>query len=122
MRGHEEIIAMRHGGHRPDIIFIHVGIDNSGSHLDWQTWTPKNAEVEIADASLAGLDLRFTVGLLVWVSGQDQGRVSAIHIACLEAGAKRVVSQAVTFDDSRPKAPGVLGPFLDSGLRPSKCA
>ena len=116
MRGHEALIAMRRGGLRPDLVAIHAGTDHSACWRDWRDLTPTQAQVEIQDGdSLAGIDLRFTVGLFVIVSGEDADRVAAVHAACLDGGARRVLSAAVTFDASRPNAPGALGEVLDSG-------
>lgn len=105
MRGHEEIIAMRHGGHRPGTVSIHAGTDHSGACRDWRQTMPTCAHVEIPDDdSIAGLDLRFTVGMLVFITGDDSTRVSALHAGCLASGAQRVVSTA-----------GPAGPVHDSG-------
>lgn len=113
MRGHEQIIAMRKRGVRPDVVFIWCGKDGIGSCLDWHLETPKHPEIEIADTdALSGLDLRFVVGLVVSINGLDPLRVAAVHAGCMAAGAKRVVSAAVYFD--RPGSEGVTGRINDS--------
>lgn len=113
MRGHDALIAMRRGGFRPNTVAIHTGVDHSGAWRDWQEMTPKHADVEIAsEDALSSLDLRFTVGMFVVVTGDDPFRVAAIHALCIAAGAKRVLSAAVKFDG--PNDPGTLGRVLDS--------
>lgn len=122
MRGHEEIIAMRHSGFRPDTVSIHAGTDHSRACRDWRQTMPTCAHVEIPDDdSIAGLDLRFTVGMLVFITGDEAGRVSAIHAACLAGGAHRVVSAAVYCDPGRPNSSGVVGQVLDSKLEAATC-
>lgn len=113
---------MRHGGMRPSTVSIYAGTDHSGSCADWQQTIPAHAQVEIRDdEAITGLDFRFTVGMLVFVTGEDQSRVSAIHAACLAAGAARVVSAAVYFDPSRPNADGVVGVVLDNKKEAPAC-
>lgn len=115
MRGHEPLIAMRLGGMRPGTVQIYAGTDNSGACQDWQQTMPAHAQVEVSDDEpLSGLDLRFVVGMLVFVTGENAFRVEAIHAMCLGCGAQRVVSAAVSFDAQRPNADGVVGRVLDS--------
>jgi len=114
MRGHESIIALRRQGLRPKSLDIWAGVDATEG---WKHWPAAGAHAEVEihdDEQLSGLDLRFTVGMLVFVSGQCPFRVAAIHAGCLRAGARRVVSAAVQFDAQRPLAPGVVGRVLDS--------
>jgi hypothetical protein len=114
MRGHEQIIALRLRRKAPKTVQIWCGTDALQGWRDWHTSTG-HAEVEIQDGdALSGLDLRFTVGMLVMVNGTDPFRVAAVHAGCLAAGAQRVVSAAVYFDPQRPNADGVVGRVLDS--------
>ncbi len=100
---------------RPGSVQIYAGTDHSGACLDWHETMPQFAEVEIADDEpLSGLDLRFVVGMLVFVVGSDPFRVAAIHAKCMASDARRVVSAGVTFDPQRPNADGVVGRVLDS--------
>lgn len=115
MRGHESLIAMRHSGVRPETVSIHLGTDHSMAWRDWQQTIPHHAHVEIADDEpLSGLDMRFTVGMFVVITGSDEKRISAVHAACQASGAQRVLSGAVYFDASKPFASGVVGLVLDS--------
>lgn len=107
MRGHEQIIALRMQRRAPKSVHIWCGTDALNGWRDWHTSTG-HAEVEIQDAeALSGLDLRFTVGMLVMVNGADPFRVAAVHAGCLAAGARRVVSGAVGID-------GEMDRLLDS--------
>ena len=115
MRGHEALIAMRHSGVRPEAVSIHLGTDHSNAWRDWHKEIPTTAHIEIADDEpLSGLDMRFTVGMFVVITGSDEKRISAVHAACQASGAQRVLSGAVYFDPSKPNAAGVVGLVLDS--------
>lgn len=93
MRGHEAVIEMRQQGRVPQAIRLHVGGDLSAYYWrDWPTYTT-TAQVHIPDDdSLGRLDLRFVVGLLVWVDGADADRVEAVEAAVKGAGASRVLT------------------------------
>ncbi len=107
MRGHEQIIAMRLHRKAPKTVHIWCGTDALQGWRDWHTSTG-HAEVEIQDGEpLSGLDLRFTVGMLVMVNGTDPFRVAAVHAGCLAAGAGRVVSGTLMAD-------GNMGRLMDS--------
>ena len=115
MKGHGALIAMRHSGVRPETVSIHLGADHSNAWRDWHETTPKHAHVEIADDEpLSGLDMRFTVGMFVVITGSDEKRISSVHAACQASGAQRVLSGAVYFDPSKPNADGAVGLVLDS--------
>lgn len=92
MRGHEPLLALRRRGAAPSSVWISDGDDAAGFWRDWPTWS-RSAHVEIQPSdSIALLDLRFVVGLLVFASSHDRGRAEALHRACVEAGAKRVMT------------------------------
>jgi hypothetical protein len=93
MRGQEQLIAMRKAGKKPRSVQIFVGHDPSEEWRDWHEVCARHAEIEIADDDfLSSLDLRFVVGLAVFVFGACHRRVKAIHDACVGQGAERVVS------------------------------
>lgn len=107
MRGHEEIIRLRMRRLAPKTVHIWCGVDALNGCANWHESTG-HAEVEIRDDEpLSGVDLRFTVGMVVMVGGADPFRVAAVHAGCLAAGAARVVSCAVSVD-------GEPGRLLDS--------
>lgn len=98
MRGHLPLIAMRRRGLRPAMVDFSLGLDSMGCWKDWQSWT-STAHVEVQpDDRIALLDLRFVVGLWVFVSGIDRARVESLHEACKAAGARSVMSALMAFD------------------------
>lgn len=114
MRGHEQIITQRLRRMAPKTVHIWCGVDALNGCANWHESTA-HAEVEIRDDEpLSGLDLRFTVGMLVLINGTEPFRVAAIHAGCLAAGAARVVSAAAVFDPQRPNAEPVVGRVFDS--------
>jgi hypothetical protein len=93
MRGHEHIKTMRRQGATPRLIYV----DCDPCTLQcWRTWhqeTPHNAQVEIEPGDfIAGLDLRYAVGVKVLVNGSDNERVKAVGRAFERVGAARVVT------------------------------
>lgn len=92
MRGHENVIAMRLSGIRPESVFL---LDMP-INLRPVEWLEDLIHVEVCTAGDApeGLDLRFLVGLPVTVLGHDTKRARAISIACVRAGAHRVTVSA----------------------------
>jgi hypothetical protein len=101
MKGQETLIAMRKGGHVVGSVWLDLDPDKQES---WRTWTEcadfkahpdaalsANVQIEPGE-SISRLDLRFLVGLTVWVHGSDLDRVQQLHKACAAAGAKRVLS------------------------------
>ena len=112
MRGHEQLIDVRRRRYVPKTVQIWAGTDALKGWADWNG-NSAHAEVEIQDSEpLSSLDLRFCVGLVVFVTGTDPFRVAAIHAGCLAAGAARVLSAAVYFD--KPGSEGVTGRINDS--------
>lgn len=94
MHGHEPLIALRLRGQRPTLVGVHIGPDRDWLASHWQEWeglTP-HLLIEPAD-SIASLDLRCLVGLMVDVSGDvsDAPRVRRVFDACVAAGASRVM-------------------------------
>ena len=114
MRGHDQIIAMRLSGIKPESVHIWCGTDALKGWKDWQESTG-HAEVQIEDGeALSGLDLRFVVGLLVFVNGTNPFRVAAIHAGCLASGAARVLSAATEWPQGAHREARVMGRVLDS--------
>lgn len=85
MRGHEAVIALRLKGYAPDDVHIDfdVRLPSDGTHA--------HVLIEPSDA-ISLLDLRFLVGLTVFVHGDDQARTENTVTACVQARAARVIS------------------------------
>jgi hypothetical protein len=102
MRGHEPLVAMRLRGHVPAAVFVDA--DGTLPRSFTSGWTTPaypgatlHAHIVIDPTDAVPLlDLRFVVGLVVHVDGADAQRVSEIGVACLEAGARRVVTAVVS--------------------------
>ena len=78
MRGHEPIIAMRRCGVVPAAVWLHDTPGRTDQPRKW-TETGLQAQVEIdADENPRRLDLRFAVGLTLWVQSTDERRLQAI--------------------------------------------
>lgn len=107
MRGHEAVIAMRQRGRVPAAIRLHVGGDLPASL--WREWPDftSTAQVHIPDEdNVRRLDLRFVVGLLVWVDGwAGAERVEAVETAVKAAGASRVLTVVFGPIDGMPSHP-----------------
>lgn len=94
MRGHDELIALRRTGRVPGLVFLSLERDPWRTWSGWSEWS-RHAHIEVDPAeSIATLDLRCMVGLTVLIDGEDEFRVLALHEACKEAKAKRVISRA----------------------------
>lgn len=96
MKGHEALIAMRKAGKTPRVVFVETERDWLEDWRDWQDHHPSHAALHIGKTeSLASLDLRCIVGLVVVVSGETSQRVRAVAAACEAADASRVISMTV---------------------------
>lgn len=98
MIGHAPLVAMRTKGIKPAAVYLsddltqiardwHAPLTLSGQPM------PKHSPhiaIEPADR-IRSLDLRFLVGLCVFVSSDDEKRAKAIFEACKQAGAALVV-------------------------------
>lgn len=108
MKGHEPLIAMRREGRTVGAVWFAFDGESwrywpAMLSVKWRRYpeAPSNAEVLIEPADTpARLDLRFVVGLRCWVQGDDAQRVRALHQACQQAGASRVLS-AIFARDAR---------------------
>ena len=104
MRGHEPLLTMRRNGRRPS----HVTLTDcpppkplsDGTRMDW--WAL--SDVSGADVSIdpednpALVDLRFVVGMLVFVDIDDPQRMRKFVAACQSAGAERVFGSSHRID------------------------
>lgn len=106
MRGHEPIVAMRRRRQVPMAVRLHVGGDlHETLWRDWPTYTG-TAQVHIPDSdNVERLDLRFVVGLLVWVDAYDEARMLAVEEAVKRAGAARVLSALFGPIEGMPQHP-----------------
>ena len=98
MIGHEPLIAMRKTGIKPASVYVSDEVTQltrdwhahrTLSGLPMQQHAPCIA-IEDKD-TVQRLDLRFLVGLVVFVSGSTEARAKAIFEACKRAGAARVI-------------------------------
>lgn len=96
MRGHEPLIAMRLRGLKPASCWL-TDVDAAGLCREWQNWAESRAKplvlVEPGE-NLQRLDLRFLVGLDVFVDMVEPDRMRAVVEACDAAGAHRVVGMS----------------------------
>lgn len=93
MRGHEPLKAMRRQGVRPGVIFIDFGDEADGWWRMWPDECPGRAHVEIGENDMvSSLDLRFCVGMQVFVHGDDNRRVMAVANACIASDAASVLA------------------------------
>ena len=90
MRGHEPLLAMRRAGKQP----MHVELEISTRRpIEWHAFAElqKFPDVVVEPAeSPELLDLRFCVGLLVFVRGEEPERVRRLVLAAESAGASKV--------------------------------
>jgi hypothetical protein len=98
MQGHTALIAMRKTGIKPAAVYVSDEVTQLTR--DWHapvTLTGKPMEqhspciaIEATDR-IRSLDLRFLVGLVVFVSGETEARAKEMFEACKRAGAVRVI-------------------------------
>lgn len=94
MHGHEQLIAMRLHGYMPDQVWIGTDLgERIDQARDWLAMNSAVAHLQLdAPDKPARLDLRCVHGLMCFVQGSDAHTVHAVRDACIEAGAKRVIS------------------------------
>lgn len=90
MKGHEEIIAMRRAGKRPNIVFLNDHPCLRGE-LDWARYG-ENAVVEVHGDQPEWLDLRYLVGLTVSITAANEKRGRRFVDACVKAGVSVVAA------------------------------
>jgi hypothetical protein len=80
MTGHEQIIAMRKRGIKPEIVFI----NDFPCQTDWAEYQ-EHATVCVHNDLIESLDIRFLVGMAVSVSTTKENRAKALLNACKRA-------------------------------------
>jgi hypothetical protein len=90
MKGHEGIIKMRQQGYAPHIVHIDDYVFESPL-TDWEEQDQVPTVCVNKDA-LEMLDLRFLVGLKVFISSHTEERAKKLFDLCKKAGAKMVSS------------------------------
>jgi hypothetical protein len=92
MRNHEPIVALRRRGMKPAGVVAILTERCPKGDSDHARWHREgNVFVEPEDV-IAALDLRFLVGCVVFISGEDERRVRDLFAAVQDHGAKRVVA------------------------------
>jgi hypothetical protein len=95
MLGHQALQAMRRSRMKPAIVFVDVDspLPSLPRLLQWQNVDERLAEIDVQPGeSIARIDWRPLVGLVVHVSGLTEDRVREAAQAIEKAGAKRVIS------------------------------
>lgn len=92
MRGHEPIIAMRERGRRPTMLRLELR-PFPRRIPGWSI--PEDMVFIEPDDLIPALDLRFVIGCLVMVNGQDEKRVRDLFSAAQDHGAQRVIAHLV---------------------------
>lgn len=90
MRGHLPIIEMRRAGKRPSFVFINDWL----CPTDW-VQHGDHATVSVAGSNIAGLDLRYLVGLKVSITSHDEARAKQLFEAAKRHGAAVVAAGVV---------------------------
>lgn len=110
MYGHLPIIKMRQQGTKPKAIFVNDFHCKTAS--DWhnpgiklgERWNPDNPTVCVAGDEIAGLDLRFLVGVTVHISSTSEPRAKELFAKAVEMGA-HTVGACHSAVDARPSDP-----------------
>lgn len=89
MIGHQPLINMRMSGRAPK--YIAIEDHPSLNAKDWHEWNDSPV-VCISKDDLHTLDLRFVVGLTVFLTSFDERRAKAIHRKLIEAKARVITS------------------------------
>ncbi len=93
MKGHEALIAMRRAGWKPAMVTLDLWPCPQEFWRDWSTQSPPFAHILIEPTdSIERLDLRFVVGLMVTVQGDDERRVGLVAKAAVAADARHVIA------------------------------
>lgn len=91
MIGDKGIIKTRVAGRKPSVIYVNA--DGYSAVKSSPSPMQTNPDLIIfPQERLSDLDLRFLVGMITSISGTDHKRVDEVTKACIDAGAKRVIS------------------------------
>jgi hypothetical protein len=82
MNGHESIINLRRSGFKPAFVWLQDALQ-----------APNDCAVTLSPTdNPEALDLRFLVGTTVFAESSSRTRLEAMSKACIEARAKRVIT------------------------------
>jgi hypothetical protein len=94
VRGHDEVIALRRRGLRPQMVWV-----NDGRYMPDKFWCylrdcgELGDQIELDATDQPGrADLRWAIGLTVNLCGSDELRVGRFARALEQAGARRVIA------------------------------
>lgn len=95
MRGNEHLIAMRNKGYKPRSVWVECLPMGSfaKSLICPQIKNDMDIHLDARDIVAASrLDLRFLIGLTVYVNGANDEGAQAVADACIKAGASKVIA------------------------------
>lgn len=87
MRGHSDLIDLRMKGAK----FQSVTLIDFDFDVDWKKWG-EQPRVTVNGDGVVDLDLRFVVGLTVYIESYDQDRADDLMQKCIDSGALIVAS------------------------------
>jgi hypothetical protein len=93
VRGHENLIALRKRGMKPNGMVWMCDYPVKPEVMDW-IGEHMNPTVCVDGDDLESLDLRFLIGMPVNVTGDDKLRVRRLSVLAVKAGAKLVTAFA----------------------------
>lgn len=106
MRGHEAMVDMRRRGFVPTAVWVHDLPLEAQRTPDRWNW-PLHGQSACIDLdptdNPARLDLRFVVGLTVWIQARDAQRLQALTDLAVACGAKRVLGSLVAGEGDRAR-------------------
>ncbi len=92
MIGHEPLIKMRMAGKAPQ--YISIEDHKSLNAHEWHEWDDSPTICVVKD-DLHTLDLRFVIGLTVFLTSFDERRAKAIHQKLIDAKARVITSSVL---------------------------
>src|SRR3954470_16192099 len=87
MRGHDSLIRMRTGGHRPAMVEVRVEKPSA--------YRPVGGLVIEPEDRISSLDLRCIVGCFVMLTGEEESRIREAFCALQDHGAQRVIGHVI---------------------------
>lgn len=100
MRGHDKLIAMRLEGLKPKS----VSLCDFPIDTDWAKWGDL-PRICVKGDPIVDLDLRFVVGLMVFIDSNSEERAEALLQKCIDNGAAIVASSSFPESDPYCKTP-----------------